>query len=145
MTKKVQYESLLEQLHREYGESYQTTFRNDRASFGLPPKMKPMTEAQQSTFNNPVGGNTKGFKPEADDAEQFSDENAQLEIKPSSTIQSAAYWTDRKYLVVSFKSGHTYSYSGVDMQVILWWEQAASAGSFFYYNIPMNYSYQKMG
>lgn len=191
MAKKVQYESLLEQLHREYGESYQTTFRNDRASFGLPPKMKPMTKGAQVAFNNPVGGRTEPTnipegtprpfvptQPESPFAysqptsgysttqsnsqgqfaytqpvswnapntqEKYADENAQLQVKPSSTIQSAAYWTNRKYLVVSFKSGHTYSYDGVPLETILAWEQAGSAGSFFYYNIRMNFSYSKLG
>jgi hypothetical protein len=142
--KTVEYESILEQLHREYGESYRTDFSNDKAQFNLPPLAKPLTEAQQSVYDSPVGGRTRD-KQQAGDKQQFSDENTQLSVKASSTIQSAAYFTKKEYLVVSFKSGHTYSYSGVPVAVVRRWEGASSAGSYFYYNIRTSFSYQKLG
>jgi len=71
--------------------------------------------------------------------------NKQIQLPASSTIQQAAYWRERQYLVVSFKSGHSYDYSGVELLKMLQWEQAASAGSFFYKNIRMSYPYRKLG
>lgn len=135
------YESIIEKLNREYGESYRADFQSDKVTFF--PKMK-LTDAQQELYSSPVGGR-KPFKPGPDDKEEFSDANAQLELRPSSTIQSAAYWKNRQYLVVSFKSGHTYSYIGVPLEIIIRWEQAGSAGSFFYYNIRTSFGYQKLG
>lgn len=142
--KQVQYESLIEQLQREYGESYQTNFNDDRAKFAKFSNSKPLTEMQQSRFSSPVGGRTRD-KLNAGDVEQFSDENTQLTVKPSSTIQAAAYWSDRQYLVVSFKSGGSYSYTDVPVEVVQRWERASSAGSYFYYNIRTSFAYQKMG
>lgn len=141
------YESIIEQLQREYGESYQTSFTNDKAVFINKNMNKPLTSMQQSKFNLPVGGNTKDTATTMDprEKEQFLDSNSQLSLKPSSTIQSAAYWADRQYLVVSFKSGHTYSYDKVSLRTIMDWQHAGSAGSYFYYNIRTSYSYQKMG
>lgn len=144
------YESILEQLTAEYGESYRTNFHEDRASFNLP-KMGTLgapvtlTKGQQSRFNNPISG--KPFKPTAkqeEDATEPSDENKNLSLKASSTIQSANYWPDKEFLIVSFKSGGSYSYKGVPLNIILSWEQASSAGSYFYYNIRTSFSYQKL-
>lgn len=144
--KQVQYESILEQLHKEYGESYKAVFSKDRAQFNLPSSsfIPKMNKGQQNLFTAPVGGRERP-KGQAGDAEEFSDENAQLKTKPSSTIQSAAYWPAKEYLLVSFKSGATYSYNGVGVDIVQEWQEASSAGSFFYYNIRMNYSYTKMG
>ena len=142
--KVVEFESIVEQLHKEYGESYRSVFNKDKASFNLPEHLEPLTKGEQSLFDKPVGGRTKEkWKPS--EINQFKDENAQLSLKSSSTIQSAAFWPSRKYLLVSFKSGHTYSYNGVTVDVVRHWEQAGSAGSFFYYNIRTSYPYQKMG
>jgi len=69
----------------------------------------------------------------------------QVATKPSSTIQSAAYWIEKQYLVVSFKSGATYDYQQVPLNTILMWERAPSAGSFFYYNIRTSFKYSKVG
>lgn len=142
--KSIEYESILEQLHREYGESYRTDFKDDKASFNLPDHFQPLTKAEQGRFNQPVGGKVRD-KSQAGDKKQFSDANTQLSLKSSSTIQAAAYFTQREYLVVSFKSGHTYSYSGVPVSVVRRWEGASSAGSYFYYNIRTSFSYQKLG
>lgn len=144
LVKPIEFESILDQLHREYGESYRSAFKADKASFSLPEDLEPLTKAEQSAFNLPVGGRTRD-KIQAGDAKQFSDADTQLSLKSSSTIQAAAFWPSRKYLVVSFKSGHTYSYDGVTTEVVRHWEQAGSAGSFFYYNIRTSFSYQKMG
>lgn len=71
--------------------------------------------------------------------------SAQLELKASSTIQQAAYFPTKQYLVVGFKNGGSYSYDGVGEDVIESWQAADSAGSFFYYNIRMSFKYQKLG
>lgn len=142
--KQVSYESVLEQLQEEYGESYRTDFKDDRAWFNMPDFSPELTKAQQETYNKPVGGRTRD-RIQAGDGKQFSDQNTQLSLKSSSTIQAAAYFTKKEYLVVSFKSGHTYSYSDVPVSVVRRWESAASAGSYFYYNIRTSFSYQKMG
>lgn len=144
MAKIKPYESIIEQLQREYGESYQTNFSNDRASFARFSNQEPLTDMQQNQFSLPVGGRTRE-RLSAGDEEQFSDENTQLSIKASSTIQAAAYWKDRQYLVVSFKSGGSYSYTDVPVGVVQRWERATSAGSYFYYNIRTSYGYQKLG
>ncbi len=132
------YLSIIEQLQEEYKESYNiASFKDDKVNFGF-------TKLQLEQFTLPVGGRTKQ-KPDLDQDEKFDDANAQLSVRPSSTIQSAAYFTKKQYLVVSFKSGHTYSYSDVPVDVVRRWEKASSAGSFFYYNIRTAFNYQKMG
>lgn len=136
-------DEIAEQLEKEGHKTYRTNFEEDKTAFNLPPEMRLPTKQQQLISSSPVGGRTKS-KPHIND-KQFSDQNKQLSLPGSSTIQSAAYWPSKKYLVVSFKSGHTYSYNGVDIPVILNWEQASSAGSFFYYNIRTSFRYQKMG
>ena len=138
------YESLIEQLTKEYGSSYHTSsFHDDRATFNLPPLPKPLTKGQQAQFSQPVGGKSP-LKVTPGEAAKLSDTNTQVPLKASSTIQSAAYWPDRKYLVVSFKSGGSYSYQGVPVETILAWQDASSAGSFFYYNIRTSFRYQKL-
>lgn len=69
----------------------------------------------------------------------------QLELKPSSNVQGAVYYPDKEYLIVSFKSGSTYAYSGVSIWVIVDWESAASTGSYFYHNIRTSYNFSKVG
>ena len=145
IVKAVEFESILESLSKELGPvNFRATFSEDRAEFNLKDYLPTLTEAQQNAFDKPIGGREK-FRLQAGDAKQFKDENTQLSLKPSSTIQQAAYWPDKEYLIVSFKSGHTYSYKGVDVRTVLRWEQASSAGSYFYYNIRMSFPYQKMG
>lgn len=77
--------------------------------------------------------------------DKLKEDNKNLQLAPSSTIQSAAYWASKEYLVVSFKSGATYDYQNVPKETIKTWENAASAGSYFYYNIRMSFSYKKIG
>ncbi len=137
------YESVLEKLHRELGESYKADFKGDSAQFNIPNHFPEESKAMISAGSAPVGGR-RNTKEREGDKEQFSDENAQLSMKSSSTIQAAAYWPNKQYLVVSFKSGATYSYEGVNVGVVKAWQQASSAGSFFYYNIRTSYSYRKM-
>lgn len=132
------------ELEKEGVVGYRVTPDQDQISFGFPEAtMKPMSQQLQEaikTGNSPY----KEFKPHAND-KQFSDENKQLQLPASSTIQQAAYWPSKEYLVVSFKSGHTYDYNKVPLIVMMQWEQAASAGSFFYRNIRMSYKYRKIG
>lgn len=68
-----------------------------------------------------------------------------VSLPPSSTIQSATYWPKKQLLQVSFKSGSTYKYDDVPMTTVKMWMMAASAGSWFYYNIRTSYAYQKVG
>jgi hypothetical protein len=67
-----------------------------------------------------------------------------LSLPPSSTIVQATYWPKKQVLQVAFKSGSTYKYEEVPMITVKMWMMAASAGSHFYYNIRMNYSYFKL-
>lgn len=144
------FEEMLQGLTEKLGDPFKTDFNKDRASFnlisstGMTTAFSLSTKAMQNSFDTPVGG-ARRFKPGPDDEQQYSDQNTQIKTKPSSTIQAAAYWKDKEYLIVSFKSGHSYSYSGVPVRVVQAWEQASSAGSFFYYNIRTSYSYMKMG
>jgi hypothetical protein len=143
-----QFLSVLDQisaeLEKEGAVGYRVTPQQDQISFGFPEAtMKPMSQQLQEairTDNSPY----KEFKPHDND-KQFVDKNKQLQLPASSTIQQAAYWPSKEYLVVSFKSGHTYDYSNVPLLVMLQWEQAKSAGSFFYYNIRMSFKYRKVG
>jgi hypothetical protein len=141
------YKSVLddisEELEKQGHKTYRASFSDDRASFNLPPEMRLPTKQEQEISSSPVGGK-EPFKPHKND-KQFADQNKQLSLPSSSTIQQAAYWPSKQYLVVSFKSGHTYSYDKVPIESVMKWEQASSAGSYFYYNIRMSFRYQKMG
>jgi len=67
-----------------------------------------------------------------------------LRLPPSSTIQTATFYQEDSYLQVSFRSGSTYGYTEVPINVIMNWMRASSAGSFFYYNIRTSFSYSKV-
>ena len=67
-----------------------------------------------------------------------------LSLPPSSTIVKATYWPKKQVLQVEFKSGSTYKYEEVPMLTVKMWMSASSAGSWFYYNIRMSYSYFKL-
>jgi len=140
-------DQIMKQMKDLEGEvGYKVTPSNDKMKFGLPDNLtKPMNEQLQAVLISPGQGKTPTkFKPQIND-KQFKDDNKQLQLPASSTIQQAAYWPKKQYLVVSFKSGATYSYDEVPLLTVLFWEQASSAGSWFYYNIRMSYRYQKLG
>lgn len=132
------YVSIFEKIIGEMEEQGHKTFRmnlnEERAEFNLPPEMKRPTIA---SIAGEQTATSSGFSKGKTDGKQ-------LNLPGSSTIQSAAYWPTRAYLLVSFKSGHTYSYTEVGPWTINDWEQASSAGSWFYYNIRMSFKYQKM-
>lgn len=136
-----QYISIFDEIIDEYEsqghKAYRTNFNQDRASFNLPPEMQLPNKASFSDETYMGRG--------GEDRDRSAGDNKQLRLSSSSTIQSAAYWPSKAYLIVSFKSGHTYSYEGVGPWVIQDWEQANSAGSFFYWNIRTSFKYQKMG
>lgn len=95
---------------------------------------QPQTSPQLLlTAGRPVYEETKKTKQDA----------VQLKLRPSMCIASAAYWRSRNYLLVNFVKGGCYSYSAVDRNTIELWQYADSAGSFFYYNIRMNFRYQR--
>ena len=121
---------------------YKTRFTEDKISFGFPEALTKPMKQQLMEATQPIGG--AKFKVQEND-KQFMDENKQLQLPSSSTIQAAAYWPKKEYLIVSFKSGHTYSYDKVPLITVMIWEQVTSAGSWFYYNIRMNYPYKKLG
>jgi len=146
MTKK--FGSVLDQIaeiiERDTGEKpYTVEPSKDRIHFQFPEELTKPMHQQLAEATQPVGGLRK-TRIEPND-KQFGDENKQLQLPASSTIQQASYWPKKEYLVVSFKSGHTYDYSKVPLITMIRWEQATSAGSYFYYNIRMSYRYRKMG
>jgi len=142
------YESILDELQalfeKEGHKVNRASFQDDRISFGKDSLAKAyeMSDALLKQLNTtPVGGRRGGDPTPPPDKEN----SKQVELQASSTIQQAAYWPTKQYLLVSFKSGHTYSYEKVPQATVDLWEFATSAGSFFYYNIRMSYRYQKLG
>lgn len=65
---------------------------------------------------------------------------AETWIPRSENIGQAVYDADTKTLVVTFKGGDAWSYSGVDPQTFAAFQRAPSAGSFFYRNIRNRFS-----
>lgn len=139
------FEKLVEELEGQGQKHYRMTLDQDRAVFNLPPEMKMPTIGAQEASLAPRGGQAV-YKPNIRvPGGQDGKSNKQLKLPASSTIQSAAYFPNREYLLVSFKSGATYSYDDVPIEIVLAWEGAASAGSWFYYNIRTRFRYQKIG
>lgn len=138
---------LMEQVDEQQGEVYKASFKGDAVKFGFPEHMtEPMNKQLQRAIVSPGQGNGKQKPVELNSTQQVDKgQKKQLSLPGSSTIQQAAYWPNREYLVVSFKSGHTYDYKGVELVSVLLWEQASSAGSWFYYNIRTRYPYSKLG
>lgn len=135
-------EEIIKQLEGEEPPYRVRSLENDKVKFGFPEELKLTIGEQLQIYSTPIDGR-KPTQPQGQD--KFKDSNSNLQLKASSTIQQAAYWPKKEYLVVSFKSGHTYDYQKVPLLKVLQWEQAPSAGSFFYYNIRMSYSYRKVG
>ena len=151
MVKQQQYKSIIDQLLEESEKlgkehAYKVDMKEDRVKFGFPSHLTTPISAQlQLALTSPGQGKVKQkFEPNASQKVDKG-QKKQLSLPGSSTIQQAAYWPSREYLVVSFKSGHTYDYKGVELLSTLLWEQASSAGSWFYYNIRMRYPYSKLG
>lgn len=65
--------------------------------------------------------------------------------KPSSNIEGARYMAARAMLRVTFKSGKTYEYFGVEDTLVEAWQQADSPGKFFTEHIrnPEQYPYRE--
>ncbi len=133
------------EMFEKQGHSFhRASLSDDRIDFGMPKIKQEFAESQAmvSRLNNlPVDGR----KTQDPTVPPNNEKSKQLKLKPSSTIQSAAYWPTKEYLLVSFKSGHTYSYEAVPRLTVDFWQAASSCGSFFYHNIRMSYNYQKMG
>ena len=149
------FEDILKDIQKKLGspEMYRASFVEDeiRFNFGSDFLKKYQVTARPYKF---IGHDTGSFEnerkgdkePDEGQKERYKDStNQQLNLPSSSTIQAAAYWPERQYLVVSFKSGHTYSYDKVQLDTVQKWENASSAGSYFYYNIRMSYAYKKLG
>ena len=62
----------------------------------------------------------------------------------SSNIESVGYDNDEQTLFVKFKSGTTYSYSEVPVEIYDEMLQADSKGKYFYANIKSVYAYNKL-
>lgn len=162
MAKQRQYTSILDEItaifEKEGHKVYKGAFDDQKIFFGIPgiPGMDTSiqrftglkTQDQVDTKNTQNIEGQPTNLPKRLNIRPVGDTNnsqRQVSLPASSTIQSAAFWPTKQYLLVSFKSGHTYSYQNVPAMTIGMWEFAVSAGSFFYYNIRMSYPYQKMG
>jgi hypothetical protein len=67
------------------------------------------------------------------------------ETPESSNIARFAYDESLKELQVTFKSGATYSYSGIPKEVVDSWKTASSKGSYFFEKIrKAGYPYMRV-
>lgn len=142
------YESPIEQIIKQL-EDQEPPYRvksieNDKVKFGFPEELKMTIREQLQQATTPIGQNVNNPRIKTA-GKPIEETKGTLRLPTSSTIQQAAYWPKKEYLVVSFKSGHTYDYNRVPLVKIVQWEDAASAGSFFYYNIRMAFPYRKIG
>jgi hypothetical protein len=67
------------------------------------------------------------------------------EAVSSSNLRAVAYNRKTNKMTVWFKSGTVYSYTNVPEYKLDTLLGAPSKGHYFYYNIRMSYSYQKLG
>lgn len=63
----------------------------------------------------------------------------------SSNLSSVTYIAPALTLLVSFRDGSTYRYSGVDPATYTGLLIAGSHGSYFYHNIRLNFEYERVG
>ncbi len=148
--------------HISFGKAYDLEHRFQRATFDLrnngvhrsykksnyETEYDKISSKQDERNENPVAKSSAEAAYDdlkTDKYDVSGKTTAQLELKASSTIQQAAYFPTKQYLVVGFKNGGSYSYDGVGEDIIESWQAADSAGSFFYYNIRMSFKYQKLG
>ena len=134
-------ESLLEDLERQGKKGYKLNFTDDRMVMNLPPEARPPRKYDVNQGLQEIGGPPDILQESPYDQDP-SEKN--LKLMPSSTIANAIYYPEIQYLIVSFKSGSSYSYEDVPFAVMEKWERAPSAGSFFYYNIRKSFAYQKV-
>ncbi len=143
------FTSILDRIAKELGEAPKLARFNDEkidffeTGYRGPVSWESMTPISKNALDNEWSVGTQNR--ETVTTNQVDDGNKNLQLPASSTIQSAAYWIEKEYLVVSFKSGGCYDYQNVPPETIKAWENAASAGSYFYYNIRMSFSYKKLG
>lgn len=62
----------------------------------------------------------------------------------SSNLKGSEYNTETKELVMEFKKGGKYSYSGVPMKIFTQMRLADSQGSYFSKNISKTYKFKKL-
>ena len=144
-----EFRTILDEIQEMFGKATKpprvAQFGEERVSFGIEDWMKTngygSISLQELRNQTPIDGDIP--KGGTDNANR--EDRKQLRLPQSSTIQSAAYWPEKNYLVVSFKSGHTYGYDDVPVVVVKKWEWAPSSGSFFYRNIRMSFKYRKLG
>lgn len=157
------FEDILKEAQKKIGgtDFFRASFSGDLLKFDIGVKFLYQNNLNKNSFNNSFKNVFKANSKKAEldnneidqtklvdegQKERYKDkENQQLNLPASTTIQAAAYSPEREYLIVSFKSGHTYDYTDVPLSLILKWEEALSAGSFFYYNIRLSFKYRKLG
>ncbi len=125
-----------------------SSISQDKIDFGVPNINKLFKVGSYDTPQNNIIDNlnkTPVAGKQQDIPAPVKNVKKQLNLPASSTIQSAAYWPKKEYLLVSFKSGATYSYNNVPMLTVQLWQNVSSAGSWFYRNIRTSYPYQKLG
>lgn len=138
------YETILNEVQQLFKSSpppRRAVFNNDKVSFGFIDLTIPDSPARLKEKNRTT---VTGQHPAESHRPPDAEDSKQLKLPASSTIQQAAYWPDKQYLLVNFKSGSTYDYQSVPVSVIERWESASSAGSFFYYNIRTSFQYKKV-
>jgi hypothetical protein len=143
------FDEINKQMTKEGHQVLHAGFNDEKVDFGIKNwgSSHPSDDVMDSLNRTPVAGRSQPQSPNDSPSDVGISKNParkQVKLPASSTIQSAAYWPGKQYLLVSFKSGHTYSYADVPIQTIGFWEFATSAGSWFFYNIRMSYKYQKL-
>lgn len=61
-------------------------------------------------------------------------------IPRSSNLDEVAYDSETQTMIVTFKTGQSWEYSGVPLQAFMGIQNAQSAGSYFFRNIRSVYS-----
>lgn len=65
-------------------------------------------------------------------------------MKESSTVLSIAYLPEEKKLTISFRSGHTYQYLGVEEELFMRLNSAPSKGKFIHNYIKGKFPHIKI-
>lgn len=144
------WETIIETISSDFGaKPLNAEFKKDKIQFNDFSNSNAfgtwrVTNKQQKNLWD-LGNAAEENKVAVDSKDKQQTQSPAVKLHASSTIQSAAYWPDREYLVVSFKSGSSYSYNKVPVDTVSSWENASSAGSYFYYNIRTSFSYRKLG
>jgi hypothetical protein len=143
---KPEIQKILERMEKE-AVGYPSLVEGDAVRFHFPPAIKESYAKINTRNSTPIGSRYTQEQEKAleESKSEGTIPSGTLKLRPSSNIQMAVYFPERQYLLVSFKSGSTYEYKKVDIDVITLWESASSAGSFFHYNIRTSFKFKKVG